>query len=49
MKTNLMQYLSSGYFFNQPLHIWGIFVAHRQEVCCTYTYTTIGTCCSFQL
>ena len=27
-----MHYLSSYYFFNQPLHISGIFVAHHQEV-----------------
>jgi len=42
MKTNLMHYLSSVYFVNQPLHIWGIFVANHQEVYCIYT--TIGTC-----
>jgi len=31
----------------QPLHVSGIFVAHRQEV---YSIsTTIGTCCAFQL
>jgi len=40
VKTNLMHYLSTVYFVNQPLHISGIFVA--QEVYCTYT--TIGTC-----
>jgi hypothetical protein len=47
IKTNLMQYLSSVYFVNQPLHVSGISVAHHQEVYCIYT--TIGTCCSFQL
>jgi hypothetical protein len=45
IKTNLMlHYLSSVYFVNQPLHVSGIFVAHRQEVYCIYT--TIGTCCA---
>ena len=45
IKTNLMHYLSSVYFVNQPLHVSGIFVAHHQEV---YSiYTTIGTCCAF--
>ena len=33
-KTNLMHYLSSAYFVNQPLRVSGIFVAHRQEVDC---------------
>jgi len=37
MKTNLMHYLSSVYFVNQPLHFSGIFVAHHQEVYCIYT------------
>ena len=37
MKTNLMRYLSSVYFVNQPLHVSGIFVAHHQEVYCIYT------------
>ena len=45
MQTNLMHYLSSVYFVNQPLHVSGIFVAHHQEVYCLYT--TIGTCCAF--
>jgi len=31
MNTNLMHYLSSAYFVNQPLHVSGIFVAHHQE------------------
>jgi hypothetical protein len=44
IKTNLMQYLSSVYFISQPLHVSGIFVAHHQEVYCTYT--TIGTFCA---
>jgi len=35
-----MHYLSSVYFVNQPLHVSGIFVAHNQDVYCTYT--TIG-------
>ena len=47
MTTNLMHYLSSVYFVNQPLHVLGISVAHHQEVYCIYT--TIGTCCAFQL
>jgi hypothetical protein len=42
-----MHYLSSVYFVNQPLHVSGTFVAHRQEVYCIYT--TIGTCYAFQL
>jgi hypothetical protein len=45
MKTNLLQYLSSVYFANQPLHVSGIFVAHHQEVHCIYTKT--GTCWVF--
>jgi hypothetical protein len=32
IKTNLMYYLLSAYFTNQPLHVSGIFVAHYQEV-----------------
>jgi hypothetical protein len=46
-ETNLMQYLSSVYFVNQPLHISGIFVAYHQEVYCIYT--KIGRCCAFYL
>ena len=46
-KTNFTQYLSPVYFVNQPLHGSGIFVVHHQEVYCIYT--TIGTCCAFQL
>jgi len=42
-----MHNLSSVYFVNQPLHVSGIFIAHHQEVYCVYT--TIGTCCAFQL
>ena len=42
-----MHCLSSVYFVNQPLHVSGIFVAYHQEVYCIYT--TIGTCCAFQL
>ena len=37
-KTNLMHYLSSFYFVNQPLHVSGIFVAHHQEVNCKHVY-----------
>ena len=37
-----MHYLPSVYFFNQPLHVSGIFVAHHQEVYCIYT--TIINC-----
>jgi hypothetical protein len=40
-----MQYLSSVYLVNQPLHVSGIFVAHHQEVYCIYT--TTGTCCIY--
>jgi hypothetical protein len=47
METNLMHYLSSVYFVSQSLHVSGIFVAHHQEVYCTYT--TTGRCCAFQL
>jgi hypothetical protein len=47
IKTNLMYYLFSVYFVNHPLHVSGIFVAHHQEVYCIYT--TIATCCAFQL
>jgi hypothetical protein len=47
MKINLLHYLSSVYFVTHPLHVSGIFVAHHQEVYCTYT--AIGTCCAFQL
>ena len=47
IKTNFVHYLSSVYFVNKSLHISGIFVAHHQEVYCIYT--TIGTCCVFQL
>jgi len=46
-KTNLMKYLSSVYFVNQPVHVSGIFVAHHQDVYCIYT--SVGTCCAFQL
>ena len=42
-----MHHLSRVYFVNQPLHVSGLFVAHHQEVYCIYT--TIGTCCAFQL
>jgi hypothetical protein len=42
-----MHYLSSVYFVNHPLHVSGIFLAHHQEVYCIYT--TIVTCCAFQL
>jgi len=40
MKTNLMHCLSSVYFFIQPLHVSGIFVAHHQEEYCMYTTIT---------
>ena len=43
MKTNLMHYLSSVHFVNQPLHVSGIFAAHHEEVYCIYA--TIGKCC----
>jgi hypothetical protein len=43
----MLHYLSSVYFVNQPLRVSGIFVADHQVV---YSiYTTIGTCCAFQL
>jgi len=38
MKTNLMHYLSSVNFINQPLYVSGIFVAHLQEVYYIYIY-----------
>ena len=37
MKTNLVYYLTSVYFFDQPLHASGIFVAHHQEVFYIYS------------
>ena len=33
-----MRYLSSFYFFDQPLHVSGIFVARNQEVCYIYNW-----------
>ena len=39
MKTNLIHYLSSVYFVNQPLRVSGIFVAHHQEVYYIYIYS----------
>jgi hypothetical protein len=47
IKTNLMQYLSSVYFVNQPLHVLGTFVAHHREIYCIYT--TNGTCWIYTL
>ena len=47
IKANLMHYLSSVYFVNQPLHGSGIVVAHHQEV--YFIYATVSTCCAFQL
>jgi len=44
MKTNLMHYLSSVYFVNQPLHVSGIFVAHHQEVYYIYIYVCVCVC-----
>jgi hypothetical protein len=41
INTNLMHYLSSVYFINQPLHVLGIFVAHHQEVYYIYIYIGI--------
>jgi len=41
MKTNLIHYLSSVYFFNQPLQVSGIFIAHHQEVYSIYMYMYI--------
>jgi len=43
-ETNLMHYLSSVYFVNQPLHVSGIFVALYQEV---YSIYTTGTYCVY--
>ena len=37
IKTNLISYWSSVCFVSQPLHVSGIFVAHRQEVYCICT------------
>jgi hypothetical protein len=37
IKTNLMHYITSVYFVNQPVHVSGIFVAHHQEVYCICT------------
>jgi hypothetical protein len=36
MKTNLMNYLALIYFFKQPLHDSGVFIAHHQEVFTVY-------------
>jgi hypothetical protein len=36
MKTNLMHYLSLIYFVKYPLHVSGVFIAHRQEVFTVY-------------
>jgi hypothetical protein len=47
IKTNLLQYLFSVYFFILHLHTLDIFVTHHQALYCIYT--TIGTCCAFQL
>jgi len=41
IKTNLMHYLSSVYFVNQPLHVSSIFVTHHQKVYCVYTQQLI--------
>jgi len=51
IQTNLMHYFSSVYFVGQSPHVLGIFVAHHQDVYCIYIYiyTTVGTCCAFQL
>jgi len=45
IKTNVMQYLFSVYFANQPLRVSGIFIAHHQEVYCIYTTRT--NCCIY--
>jgi len=34
IKINLMHYLFSVYFFNQPSHVSDVFVAHLQVVYC---------------
>ena len=41
MKTNLMHYLSSVYFVNQPPDVSGMLVAHHQELYCVYIYIYI--------
>ena len=41
IKNNLIHSLTSVYFVNQPLHLSGIFVAHRQEVYYIYIYIYI--------
>ena len=46
IKTNLMHYLPSVYFANQPLHVSGISVAHHQEVYCIYTTNRYLLCFS---
>jgi len=33
----LMHYLSPVYFFNEPLQVSGVFVAHHQDVYCIHT------------
>jgi hypothetical protein len=40
-----MHYISSVYFLNQTLHVSDIFVAHHQEVYCTYIYNNWYVMC----
>jgi len=42
IKTNLIHYLSSVNFVNQPLHVSGIFAAHHQS---TKKHTIHTSCC----
>jgi hypothetical protein len=46
MKTNLMHYLSLIYFITQPLHVYGIFIAHHEEVFTVYVQQLVCVMCS---
>jgi hypothetical protein len=48
MKTNMIHYLSSIYFFSQPLNVSGMFIAYHQEVRGTcYKRVTLPSCCIY--
>jgi len=49
MTTNLMHYLSSVYFFSQPLHVSGMFVAHHQKVYCPLKSPTRTNYCIYRV
>jgi hypothetical protein len=45
METDYIQYLSSIYFINQPLHVSGMFNAHHQEVFTVYVQQLVRVTC----